>query len=243
MKLHIRSSFFNVRTYECRANYMNEIILLQSDSFTGTNNKRKNSFAPDVWLRRSVGRPSRYLNWALLGSNSVEAWVFFFPAAFLQFLKLHLTCDHLFTIRRSKITCFIKLRSTNHFTGMKKPLKFASIPTFGFVALLLLALLSRFFFSFFFFRFFFLAISLIASRWRLDDIGWYYFTYIDTFKPFYIYFYQMTAGNDLISSGGFRWLTGISSAIVKEQIRYKVGFLIKKFVSFNKVHCCLIIIR
>ena len=170
MKLHIRSSFFNVRTYECRANYMNEIILLQSDSFTGTNNKRKNSFAPDVWLRRSVGRPSRYLNWALLGSNSVEAWVFFFPAAFLQFLKLHLTCDHLFTIRRSKITCFIKLRSTNHFTGMKKPLKFASIPTFGVVALLLLALLSRFFFSFFFFRFFF---SNFFNCFSLAT-GWYW---------------------------------------------------------------------
>ena len=80
---------------------MNEIILLQSDSFTGTNNKRKNSFAPDVWLRSSVGRPSRYLNWARmgvrmgLGSNSVEALVFFFPTAFLQFLKLHLTCDHI----------------------------------------------------------------------------------------------------------------------------------------------------
>lgn len=49
---------------------MNEIILLQSDSFTGTNNKRKNSFAPDVWLRSSVGRPSIYLNWARMGLGS-----------------------------------------------------------------------------------------------------------------------------------------------------------------------------
>lgn len=178
---------------------MNEIILLQSDSFTGTNNKRKNSFAPDVWLRSSVGRPSRYLNWTRmgLGSNGTgfefcRSLSLFFPDCFsaISYITPYLRSYHyLFTIRRSKITCFIKLRSTNHFTGMKKPLKFASIPTFGFVALLLLALLSRFFFQ----VFFFLAISLIASRLRLDDIGWYYFTYIDTFKPFYIYFYQMAA--------------------------------------------------
>ena len=58
-----------------------------------------------------------------------------------------------------------------------------------------------------------------------------------------LYLFLPNGSNDLISSGGFRWLTGISSAIVKEQIRYKVGFLIKKFVSFNKFHCCLIIIR
>ena len=180
------------------------------------NNKRKNSFAPDVWLRSSVGRPSRYLNWTRmgLGSNGTgfefcRSLSLFFPDCFsaISYITPYLRSYHyLFTIRRSKITCFIKLRSTNHFTGMKKPLKFASIPTFGFVALLLLALLSRFFFRFFFsgfffrffffsffFRFFFLAISLIASRLRLDDIGWYYFTYIDTFKPFYIYFYQMAA--------------------------------------------------
>ena len=171
------------------------------------NNKRKNSFAPDVWLRSSVGRPSRYLNWTRmgLGSNGTgfefcRSLSLFFPDCFsaISYITPYLRSYHyLFTIRRSKITCFIKLRSTNHFTGMKKPLKFASIPTFGFVALLLLALLSRFFFRFFFsgffFRFFFLAISFIASRLRLDDIGWYYFTYIDTFKPFYIYFYQMAA--------------------------------------------------
>lgn len=163
------------------------------------NNKRKNSFAPDVWLRSSVGRPSRYLNWTRmgLGSNGTgfefcRNLSLFFPDCFsaISYITPYLRSYHyLFTIRRSKITCFIKLRSTNHFTGMKKPLKFASIPTFGFVALLLLALLSRFFFQ----VFFCLAISLIASRWRLDDIGWYYFTYIDTFKPFYIYFYQMAA--------------------------------------------------
>ena len=44
-----------------------------------------------------------------------------------------------------------------------------------------------------------------------------------------LYLFLPNDSNDLISSaGGFRWLTGISSAIVKEQIRYKVGFLIEK---------------
>ena len=191
--------FFNVRTYECRANYMNEIILLQSDSFTGMNNKRKNSFAPDVWLRSSVGRPSRYLNWTRmgLGSNGTgfefcRSLSLFFPDCFsaISYITPYLRSYHyLFTIRRSKITCFIKLRSTNHFTGMKKPLKFASIPTFGFVALLLLALLSRFFFQvFFFFSNFFNCFSL-ATGWH-----WMILFHLHRYLQTLLYlFLQMTA--------------------------------------------------
>ena len=227
---------------------MNEIILLQSDSFTETNNKRKNSFAPDVWLRSSVGRPSRYLNWARmgLGSNGTgfefcRSLSLFFPDCFsaISYITPYLRSYHyLFTIRRSKITCFIKLRSTNHFTGIKKPLKFASIPTFGFVALLLLALLSRFFFRFFFFFSNFFNCFSLATGWY-----WMILFHLHRYLQTLLYLFLPNDSNDLISSGGFRWLTGISSAIVKEQIRYTVGFLIKKFVSFNKVHCCLIIIR
>ena len=73
---------------------MNEIILLQSDSFTGTNNKRKNSFAPDVWLRSSVGRPSRYLNWARMGLGSNGTGFEFCRSLSLFFSRL-LFCNFL----------------------------------------------------------------------------------------------------------------------------------------------------